>query len=130
ALKMTERIKRTNLGRLAVDGRLEDRKFYARPGTVPAHAGLATHNALIDYLCNENQKDVEHLVGKASDEKKLAVKVAPQTLSKNVGSYTFKARDDPNQVMHFNITLKDDVLSMDIGGKDPQEMIALSETTF
>jgi hypothetical protein len=73
---------------------------------------------------------VAHLVGKASDEKKLAVKVAPQILSKYVGAYTFKAPDDPDQVTHFNVTLAGDTLSMDVGGKNKQEMIALSNETF
>jgi hypothetical protein len=130
ALKMTERIKRTNLGRLEVDVRLEDRKFYARPWTVPAHADLVTDTEMIEYVCNENQKDVDHLVGKASDEKKLAVKVAPQTLSKYVGTYTFKNPQDLNQEMKFNVTLAGDALFLDIGGKDKQEMIALSDVTF
>jgi hypothetical protein len=130
ALKMTERIKRTNLGRLEVDVRLEDRKFYARPWTVPAHADLVTDTEMIEYVCNENQKDFEHLVGKASDEKKLAVKVAPQTLSKYVGTYTFKNPQDLNQEMKFNVTLAGDALFLDIGGKDKQEMIALSDVTF
>jgi hypothetical protein len=130
ALKMTERITRTNLGRLEVDVRLEDRKFYARPWTIPVHAELVADTEMIEYVCNENQKDVEHLVGKASDEKKLAVKVEPQTLSKYVGGYTFRNPQDPNQEMKFNITLAGSALFMDIGGKDKQEMIALSDTTF
>ncbi len=37
---MTERIKRTNLGRLEVEVRLEDRTFYARPWTVRVRAEL------------------------------------------------------------------------------------------
>ena len=130
SLKMTERIKRTNLGRLEVEVRLEDRKFYARPWTVPVRAELVADTEMLEYVCNENQKDVAHLVGKASDEKKLAVKVEPQTLSKYVGSYTFRNPQDLNSEMHFNVTLAGGALFMDIGGKDKQEMIALSDTTF
>jgi len=74
SLKMTERIRRTNLGRLEVEVRLEDRTFYARPWTVPVRAELVADTEMIEYVCNENQKDVAHLVGKASDEKKLAVR--------------------------------------------------------
>jgi hypothetical protein len=130
ALKMTERIRRTNLGRLEVEVRLEDRKFYARPWTVPVRAELVADTEMIEYVCSENQKDFAHLVGKASDEKKLAVKVEPQTLSKYVGSYTFRNPQDLNSEMHFNITLAGTALFMDIGGKDKQELIALSDTTF
>jgi hypothetical protein len=130
ALKMTERIKRANLGRLEVDVRFEDRKFYARPWTVPVRADLVADTEMIEYACNENQKDAAHLVGKASDEKKFAVKVEPQTLSKYIGSYTFRNPQDLNAEMHFNVTLAGGALFMDIGGKDKQEMVALSDTTF
>jgi hypothetical protein len=130
ALRMTERITRENFGRLKVDVRIDDPALYKRAFTVPVHAEFVADTEPIEYVCSENQKDIGHLVGTASDEKKFAVSVAPAILSKYVGSYTFKAPDDPNQVMHFNITLKGDTLSMDIGGKDPQEMIALSDKTF
>ena len=85
---------------------------------------------MIEFVCNENQKDAGHLVGKASDEKKLAVQVDPRTLAKYAGSYTFRNPQDLNQEMRFNITLTGNSLFMDIGGKDKQEMIALSDTTF
>ena len=130
ALKTTERIKRGSFGRLEIEVRFDDPQIYKRAFTVPVHAEIVADTEMLEYVCNENEKDAAHLVGKASDEKKLAVKVAPEILSKHVGSYTFKAPDDPNQVSHFNVTLTGDTLSMDIGGKDKQEMVALSETTF
>ena len=105
-------------------------KLYRRAFTVPVSAEIVADTEMLEYVCNENEKDLSHLVGKASDDKKLAVKVAPDILSKYVGSYKFKAPDDPNQVMHFNVTLAGDTLSMDIGGKDKQEMIALTNETF
>jgi hypothetical protein len=130
ALKVTERIKRGSFGQLDVEVRFEDPTYYRRAWTVPSKGELVVDTEMLEYVCNENQKDTEHLVGKASDEKKFAVKVAPAILSRYVGSYTFKAPEDPNQIMHFNVTLKGEALSLDIGGKDPQEMIALSDTTF
>jgi len=130
ALRMTERLRRTSLGRLDVEVRFEDPKFYARPWNVPAHAELVVDTEMLEYVCSENQKDVEHLVGKASDEKKLAIKVAPQTLTKYTGRYTFTNPQDPSDVSHINVTLAGETLFMDVGGKDKQEMIPLSETTF
>ena len=130
ALKTTERFKRGTFGQLDVEVRFDDPTFYKRAWSVPSHGELVTDTEMLEYVCSENQKDTGHLVGKASDEKKFAVKVAPAILSKYVGSYTFKAPEDPNQVMHFNITLKGETLSMDIGGKDSQEMVALSDQTF
>jgi hypothetical protein len=130
ALKMTERIKRGAFGHLDVNVRFDDAKYYKRPWTVPVKADLVADTEMLEYVCSENQKDAEHLVGKASDEKKFAVKVAPSILSKYVGSYTAKGLTESDAALHFNITLTGDQLSLDIGGKDPQEMIALSETTF
>ena len=130
ALKMTERIKRSSLGRLEIEVRLEDMKFYKRPWTVPAHAELVADTEMLEYVCNENQKDIEHLVGKASDEKKLAVKVDPETMAKYAGSYTFKNPQDLNQEMRFNVTLDGNALFFDVGGKDKQELVPLSNTTF
>ena len=99
ALRTTERLTRKNFGRLDVEVRFDDPKIVTRPFTVPVHAEIVTDTEMLEYVCTENQKDVEHLVGKASDDKKLAVKVAPQILSQYVGAYTFKAPDDPNQVI-------------------------------
>ena len=130
ALKITERFKRTDLGHLDVQVRLEDPKYYKRAWDVPLKGDLVTDTEMIEYVCSENQKDVEHLVGKASDEKKFAVKVAPQILSRYVGAYTFKDPTDPANIMRMNVTLAGDALFLDIGGKDKQEMVALSEKTF
>jgi hypothetical protein len=127
---MTERIKRTDLGHLDIEVRFEDAKYYKRAWTVPSRGELVTDTEMLEYVCSDNQKDAEHLVGRASDERKFAVKVATAILSKYVGSYSAKAPTDTDAIMHFNITLTGDTLSMDIGGKDAQEMIALSETTF
>jgi hypothetical protein len=51
-------------------------------------------------------------------------------LSRYVGAYSFKDPTDPGNIMKFNVTLAGDALFLDIGGKDKQEMVALSEKTF
>jgi len=130
ALRTTERITRKTFGRLDISVGLDDPKVFTRAFTVPLHAEIVNDTEMLEYICNENQKDLEHLVGKASDDKKFAVKVAPEILSKYVGVYTFKAPDDPNNITRFNVTHAGEALFLDIGGKDKQEMIALSNETF
>jgi hypothetical protein len=130
ALKMTERIRRTDLGHLAVETRIDDPRYYKRAWTVPSKADLVVDTEMLEYVCAENQKDVEHLVGKASDEKKNAVTVSPQVLAKYVGAYSFRDPGDPSNVMKFNVTQSGDMLYLDIGGKDKQEMVALGDATF
>jgi len=130
ALKITERIKRTSFARLDIEVQFEDRALYTRPFTVPLHAAIVADTEMLEYICNENQKDVEHLVGKASDGKQLAVNVAPAILSRYVGAYSSANPGDPSQVIRFNVTLTDGKLAVDMGGKDKQEMTPLSEKTF
>jgi hypothetical protein len=126
ALTMTERIARSDFGHLAVDVRIEDPAYYRRAWIVPAKAELAADTNMIEYVCNENQKDEPHLVGKASDEKKFAVTVSPAILAKYAGTYAF----NPSNTMKIHVTLSADALFMDVGGKDRNEMIPLSESTF
>ena len=57
------------------------------------------------------------------------MKVAREVLARYVGAYEFRRqRFQPDYSR--NITLSGDELLLDIGGKDPQPMIPLSETTF
>ena len=85
---------------------------------------------MIEYVCNENQKDGAHLVGKASDAKAHAVTIAPQVLATYVGTYTFRNSTDLNDAIKINVTLDGDTLFMDTSGKDKQAMIPLSASTF
>ena len=64
----------------------EDPNVYARPWTISIGVDLVADTELLEYICNENEKDHQHLVGKASDDKKNAVKVAPAILSTYVGN--------------------------------------------
>lgn len=131
ALRMTERIKRGNFGRMDVEVRIDDATLYTHAFTVPVHAEIVADTETLEYVCNENQKDTEHLVGKLSDDKKFAVKVDPKIMATYVGGYTFVAPDDPSQKSQFNVTLTGDTPYFDFGGgKNKQEMIPLSDTTF
>jgi hypothetical protein len=47
-----------------------------------------------------------------------------------VGAYEFRSTEDPSQVTVVNVTLSGDEVLLDVGGKDPQPMIPLSETLF
>src|ERR1700685_3235347 len=87
ALRMTERYRRRDFGHLDLEVTLQDPAVYARPWTVAVRAELAADTELLEYVCNENTRDLEHWVGKASDETKSEVKVAPEILAKYVGTY-------------------------------------------
>jgi hypothetical protein len=63
-MKVTERFRRPSFGQLVVEITIDDPKTYAKPWTVTQAFQLAADNELIEYICNENNLDVPHLVGK------------------------------------------------------------------
>jgi hypothetical protein len=129
-LRMVERFRRTDFGHIELKTTFEDPKAYNKPWTVDVKVEFVPDTEMLEYVCNENEKDHARLVGKASDDKKNAVKLAREVLAKYVGAYEFRSSDDPDQIIDVNVTLTGDELSLDVGGKDPQPMIPLSDTTF
>ena len=108
----------------------EDPKAYNKPWTINVKVEFMPDTEMLEYICNENERDHARLVGKASDDRKNAVKVARVVLAKYVGTYEFRSPEDPDQVFLVNVTLPSDELTLDMGGKDPHPMIPLSETLF
>jgi len=57
ALKVTERIRRVNVGTLDIEVTIDDRKAYTRPFTVRVEQELAADGSeLIEFICDENQQ--------------------------------------------------------------------------
>jgi hypothetical protein len=84
----------------------------------------------LEFVCNESSHGVEHWVGKASDERKNEVQVAPEILAKYVGIYAEQPplwRAVPRVV---EITILNGRLLADMDGRGKVALIATSETTF
>jgi len=62
-MKVIERIRRPDLGQLEIEHIIEDPKTFTKPWTFTTHPTLLK-GELIEYICQENNKDVEHLFGK------------------------------------------------------------------
>src|SRR5947199_394821 len=62
-MKVTERFTRTDFGHLEVVHIIDDPKTFSKPWTFTTHPSLL-RGELIEYICQENNKDVEHLIGK------------------------------------------------------------------
>ncbi len=118
ALRMTERYRRRDFGHMDLEVTLQDPAVYSRSWTVAVRAELAADTELLEYVCNENsRRDLEHWVGKASDETKSQAKVAPEILAKYVGTYVEQPqlwRVVPRVV---EITFSDGVLFGDMDGR-------------
>jgi len=64
AARITEKFRRVNVGRLAIEVTVDDPKAYTKPWTVTLNQTLMPDTDLLEYHCNDNEKDRAHLVGK------------------------------------------------------------------
>jgi hypothetical protein len=64
ALKVTERFHRKDFGHMELQITIDDPKAYTKPWTVTENAVLQPDDELIEYVCEENNRDVGHFVGK------------------------------------------------------------------
>lgn len=128
ALKVTERFHRRDFGHLEIEETLEDLKIYARPWTIKVQADIVPDSDMIEYVCAENEKDGEHLVGKTSDGAANRVaQVAPEVLAKYAGTYEcFTCQpENPAAVVRFAITASGGQLF-----RNGAPLTALSDTVF
>jgi hypothetical protein len=61
---MTERFTRTDYGHLEIAITVEDPKAYTKPWTVKIHQRLMPNTDLIEFICEENERDASHLTSK------------------------------------------------------------------
>jgi hypothetical protein len=64
AAKMIERFRRLNYGTLQIDVTIDDPKAYTKPFSVRVNQRIMLNGELIEMICNENNRSIEHLVGK------------------------------------------------------------------
>ena len=64
ALHLIERYRRKDFGHLEIQITIDDAKAYTKPWTVTEVATYQPDTELIEYICEENNRDVGHFVGK------------------------------------------------------------------
>lgn len=64
AARMTERLRRVNYGTLEIEMTVDDPKAYTAPWTIAYTIPWATSIELLEYICQENNKDLPHMAGK------------------------------------------------------------------
>jgi hypothetical protein len=129
-LRVIERYRRRNFGNLDVEVTFSDPAAYARAWTVAVRAELAADTEMIEWVCTESDQHVDRWVGRASDERKGEVQVAPGILAKYVGTYEEQSpfwRAIPRVV---EITLANGRLLADMDGRGKVPLIGSSETEF
>ncbi len=63
-LHITERYRRPDYSRLEYEVVIDDPGAYTRPFTMYGHSPLVENSEIIEYICNENNQDVSHILGK------------------------------------------------------------------
>jgi hypothetical protein len=64
ALHVTERFRRKDFGHMNIQITIDDPKAYTKPWTVNEEVHLLTGTELLEFICNENNRDLPHLPGK------------------------------------------------------------------
>src|SRR6266700_3514724 len=61
AMRLTERMHRRDFGHMDVQITFDDPKAYTKPWTAQLHPELVPDTELIEFVCNENERDLVHL---------------------------------------------------------------------
>ena len=125
ALRTTERFHRSDFGHLEISETFDDPKAYARAWTVKVTWDLTPDSDLLEYVCNENEKDSAHLVGTASDAK--SIEVGPEVLAKYAGLYAGTRGGRP---IRFEIFPAGRELWFSRNGGPKQLLTAIANTKF
>lgn len=64
ALHLTERMRRRDFGHMDVKITLDDPKAFTKPWTAELHPELIPDTTLLESFCQENERDLRHLVGR------------------------------------------------------------------
>jgi hypothetical protein len=62
--KIVERFRRPDFGHLEIEVTIDDPKAYTKPWTVTVHQRILPDTELIEFVCQENERDAPHLSGK------------------------------------------------------------------
>jgi hypothetical protein len=63
-MHLTERMRRRDFGHMDIQLTFDDPKAYAKPWKAELHPELIPNTELMEFVCNENERDLPHLVGK------------------------------------------------------------------
>jgi len=64
SLRLTERFRRLDFGHLELQITIDDPDAFTKPFTVVKHPKLRADYEMLEYFCNENERDSRHMVGK------------------------------------------------------------------
>ncbi|HEY7335373.1 MAG TPA: hypothetical protein VH639_10850 [Bryobacteraceae bacterium] len=85
-LRVTEKFRRADFGHMQVQVTYDDPETMIKPLTISVGVNYAADTDMLEYVCNEDERDTEHLVGTA----KAVAHPSPATLAKYAGEYVYR----------------------------------------
>ena len=85
-LRVTEKFRRADFGHMRVEVTFDDPETLTRPLTISVAVNYAADTDMLEYVCNEDERDTEHLVGTA----KAAAHPSTAVLTRYAGEYQFR----------------------------------------
>ena len=124
ALRVTERYSRRDFGHMDVQITFDDPKSFVRPWTATTELLYDPDTEMLEYVCNENEKSVQHFV---QPQDAPAINVDPATLAKFTGVYQMMT---PRGMANATVTVDGGDLMIDVPGFGSGRMVPQSATMF
>ncbi len=67
-MHVTEKFTRTDSNTLKVEATIDDPDYYTKPWTVVTFANWYPNQEILEYICQENNRDLKHLVGNSGSK--------------------------------------------------------------
>ena len=123
ALHVTERYSRRDFGHMDVQITFDDPKTFVRPWTATTELLYDPDTEMLEYVCNENEKSVQHFVQQDAP----AISVDSASLAKFPGVYQMMT---PRGMANATVTLDAGQLMIDVPGFGSGRMVPQSATMF
>ena len=124
ALRVTERYRRRDFGHMDVQITFDDPKTFVRPWTATTELLYDPDTEMLEFVCNENEKSVQHFV-QPQDAPAIAVDAA--SLGKFAGVYQMMT---PRGMANATVTVDAGQLMIDVPGFGSGRMVPQSATMF
>jgi len=130
SLRVTERYRRSDFGHMKIEMTFDDPKAYRRPWTIVLNALLVPDTELLEFVCNENEKSLQHFVVTDEDRRKsrTVVSLSASVLSSYVGEYELV--NEAGRPMKLSVQLKGDQLAAVPAAGGGFSLVPESETVF
>jgi hypothetical protein len=113
---------------MEVEVTFEDPAVIVKPVTVPITAEFVPDTDMLEYVCQENERSRQRLVGTMDDDKKLRVEVAREVLTRYAGTYRLIGPD--GVPILFTVTPGAGELTIDVENQGTMTAIPVSPSRF